>query len=109
MEQIDYSKLKFKCWLEIHQQLDSHKLFCSCPSILRNDEPDFSIERKLHAISGESGEVDVAVLHETQKDKTVTVRMRDSMKQVRIPATKLLEFLIMNLDYFTIHHLIRMK
>ncbi|KKP86571.1 MAG: Glycine-tRNA ligase [Candidatus Roizmanbacteria bacterium GW2011_GWA2_35_8] len=40
----------------------------------------------------------VTIDYETQKDKTVTVRMRDSMKQVRIPATKLLEFLIMNLD-----------
>ncbi len=57
---MDYSKLKFKSGLEIHQQLDTGKLFCNCPSVLRSDEPDFSVERKLHAVAGESGEVDVA-------------------------------------------------
>jgi len=58
-----------KCGLEIHQQLDSHKLFCKCPSILRNDTPDFEIKRKLHAVRGESGEVDVAAEFETSLDK----------------------------------------
>lgn len=69
MEEIDYDKLKFKAGLEIHQQLDSHKLFCNCPSVLRKDEPDFEVSRKLHAIAGESGEVDVAVLYQKQLNK----------------------------------------
>jgi Glu-tRNA(Gln) amidotransferase subunit E-like FAD-binding protein len=62
--ELDYNKLKFKSGLEIHQQLDTNKLFCNCPSILRTDEHDFSVERKLHAVAGESGEVDVAAKYQ---------------------------------------------
>jgi len=65
----DYEKLKFKSGLEIHQQLDSGKLFCGCPSILRSDEPDFEIKRKLHAVAGEFGKVDVAAKHQAELDK----------------------------------------
>lgn len=61
-------EVKLKAGLEIHQQMDTNKLFCSCPSILRQDKPDYSIKRKLHAIAGETGEVDVAVKHEAAKD-----------------------------------------
>jgi Glu-tRNA(Gln) amidotransferase subunit E-like FAD-binding protein len=66
---LDYKKLGFKAGLEIHQQLDTHKLFCNCPSILRNDEPDFVIKRKLHKVSGESGEVDLAAEYQHSLDK----------------------------------------
>jgi len=69
MPEIDYEKLKFKSGLEIHQQLDSSKLFCNCPSVLRNDEPDFEIKRKLHAVAGESGEIDIAAQHQAKLDK----------------------------------------
>ena len=68
-EKIDYYKLGFKSGLEIHQQLDTKKLFCNCPSILRQDSPDFIIKRKLHAVAGESGEIDAAVKHEARKEK----------------------------------------
>lgn len=68
-DRIDYEQLGFKSGLEIHQQLDTKKLFCNCPSVLRQDEPDFIVKRKLHAVSGESGEVDIAVKHEAEKDK----------------------------------------
>ena len=67
--EIDYNKLKFKSGLEIHQQLDSHKLFCECPSVLRKDNPDFEVERKLHAVAGEAGEVDVAAQYQKSLDK----------------------------------------
>jgi len=61
----DYAKLKFKAGLEIHQQLDSDKkLFCNCPTLLRKDEPEFVVKRKLHAVAGESGVVDVATLYQ---------------------------------------------
>lgn len=66
---MDYEKLGFKSGLEIHQQLNTNKLFCNCPSLLRNDSPDFEIMRKLHAIAGESGEVDDAVKHEASLNK----------------------------------------
>jgi Glu-tRNA(Gln) amidotransferase subunit E-like FAD-binding protein len=68
-EKIDYDKLGFKSGLEIHQQLDTNKLFCNCPSILRQDAPDFTVKRKLHAVAGESGEVDIAAKHEAEKDR----------------------------------------
>jgi Glu-tRNA(Gln) amidotransferase subunit E-like FAD-binding protein len=70
MIDIDYIKLKFKSGLEIHQQLDTHKLFCDCPSVLRSDEPDFLVERKLHAVAGESGEVDRAAEYQASLKKT---------------------------------------
>ena len=70
MQEIDYEKIGFRAGLEIHQQLDTKKLFCNCLSVLRKDEPDFIIERKLHAVAGESGEIDVAARHEAEKEKT---------------------------------------
>ena len=57
-------KIKLKAGLEIHQQLDTGKLFCRCPSILRKDEPDWVVNRKLHAVAGEQGEIDVAAQEE---------------------------------------------
>lgn len=66
---IDYDKLGFRAGLEIHQQLNSHKLFCKCPSVLRNDEPDFEVKRKLHAVAGESGEIDVAAKYQASLNK----------------------------------------
>jgi len=66
----EYSKIGLKSGIEIHQQLETHKLFCNCPSILRTEEPDFTIKRKLHAVAGESGEIDIAANHEAAIDKT---------------------------------------
>ncbi len=67
---VDYEKVGFKSGLEIHQQLDSHKLFCECPSVLRSDEPDFVVERKLHAVAGESGEIDEAAKYQASLKKS---------------------------------------
>lgn len=69
MSEIDYSKIGLKSGLEIHQQLDSGKLFCKCPGYLRQDKPDYEIKRKLHKIAGETGEIDLAVQHEASLDK----------------------------------------
>lgn len=66
---MSYKKLGFKAGLEIHQQLDSSKLFCSCASKLREDKPDFTVVRKLRAVAGEKGEVDVAAWHEQLKGR----------------------------------------
>jgi Glu-tRNA(Gln) amidotransferase subunit E-like FAD-binding protein len=66
---MDYKKLGFKAGLEIHQQLETNKLFCSCPSILRDETPDIKFKRKLIAVSGESGELDIAAKHEMSKQK----------------------------------------
>ncbi len=68
-KELDYKRIGLKSGVEIHQQLDTHKLFCKCPSLLRQDSPGFIVERKLHAVAGESGEVDVAAEFEAGKDK----------------------------------------
>ena len=75
---IDYEKLGLKCGLEIHQQLDTKKLFCNCPSLLRKDEPNFIVKRRLHAVAGESGEVDIAAAHEAGKEKEFTYEGYDT-------------------------------
>jgi Glu-tRNA(Gln) amidotransferase subunit E-like FAD-binding protein len=67
--ELDYQKIGLKSGLEIHQQLDTPKLFSGAPSFLRNDDPHYTIKRKLHAVAGESGEIDVAVKHEAALDK----------------------------------------
>ena len=66
----DYKKIGFKCGLEIHQQLETHKLFCNCPSIVHDEnQPDMQFERRLRALAGESGEVDIAASYEQSKNK----------------------------------------
>lgn len=65
----NYAELGLKCGLEIHQQLGTKKLFCSCPTEIRDDEPDFIVLRRLKASAGESGEIDVASEHEAARDK----------------------------------------
>ncbi|MFH1721896.1 MAG: Glu-tRNA(Gln) amidotransferase subunit GatE [Candidatus Altiarchaeota archaeon] len=68
---IDYKKLGFKCGIEIHQQLNTHKLFCSCPSLIRDDPPDIRVVRRMRAVAGELGNVDPAALHEFLRDRTL--------------------------------------
>ncbi|MDO8659970.1 MAG: Glu-tRNA(Gln) amidotransferase subunit GatE [Candidatus Parcubacteria bacterium] len=68
-ENIDYTKIGLKSGLEIHQQLDTGKLFCKCPSFLRNDNPDYIVERKLHAVAGETGKIDEAALYQASLEK----------------------------------------
>ncbi len=62
--------IQMKCGIEIHQQLEGEKLFCSCPTLLRDDQPHFTIQRKIRASAGEAGEFDVAAVQEQAKDKT---------------------------------------
>tara|TARA_Y100000310_G_scaffold342637_1_gene446701 strand:+ start:2469 stop:3890 length:1422 start_codon:yes stop_codon:yes gene_type:complete len=66
---IDYKKLGFKCGIEIHQQLETHKLFCNCPSVVNDKTPDITFERKLRAVAGETGRVDIAAAYELAKKK----------------------------------------
>lgn len=65
----DVSALGLKCGIEIHQQLDTGKLFCACPCDLREEKPDFEVIRSLRASAGETGEVDAAARHEQAKAK----------------------------------------
>ena len=84
MEKIDYSKLGFKAGLEIHQQLDTHKLFCNCPSVLKQEEPDFIVKRKLHAVAGEAGEIDTAAAYQASLGKEFIYQGYDSVCLVEL-------------------------
>jgi len=65
---MNYEHLGLKIGLEIHQRLETHKLFCKCPSVLRDDKPDIIVKRKLRAVAGETGEIDIAAKHEMAKN-----------------------------------------
>ncbi|MEK6901756.1 MAG: Glu-tRNA(Gln) amidotransferase subunit GatE, partial [Nanoarchaeota archaeon] len=55
--------------IEIHQQLEGKKLFCSCPTQLRDDAPQFTVERQLRAVAGEEGKIDIAAVQEQKRGK----------------------------------------
>ena len=76
--EINYKKIGLKSGLEIHQQLDTHKLFCDCPSILRSDEPSYEIKRTLKPVVGETGIVDIAAKHEAEQNKNFTYQVYDT-------------------------------
>ncbi|MBT4648432.1 Glu-tRNA(Gln) amidotransferase subunit GatE [archaeon] len=67
---LDYKKLGFKCGIEIHQELSTNKLFCSCSTNLNEEEEVFTITRKLRAVAGESNKTDQAVLYESLRDRS---------------------------------------
>jgi len=78
MEEINYNELGLRAGLEIHQQLDTNKLFCNCQSILRKDAPLFKIKRKIDPVIGENGKIDIAAEYEKQKDKTFFYEVFDT-------------------------------
>ena len=67
--QLNYQELGFKCGLECHQQLEGKKLFCSCPTLNSDKESDIKVERKLRAVAGETGDIDIAAEFEMSKKK----------------------------------------
>jgi glutamyl-tRNA(Gln) amidotransferase subunit E len=66
MAAMDYKKIGLKCGIEIHQQLNTHKLFCDCNSSM-SENPSGEIVRRLRAVAGELGEIDLAALHELSR------------------------------------------
>ncbi|HIP17086.1 MAG TPA: Glu-tRNA(Gln) amidotransferase subunit GatE [Methanothermococcus okinawensis] len=68
--ELNYEKLGLKVGLEIHQQLNTkRKLFCNCPTIIRDDRPHGEIKRLLRTSQSEMGEIDKAALMEWKKNK----------------------------------------
>ena len=68
---MDYKAIGLVAGIEIHQQLDtSEKLFCSCPTTLR-DTADHSGEffRYLRATESEMGEIDRAAKEEMKRER----------------------------------------
>ncbi len=66
-----------KCGLEIHQQLATKKLFCDCPSELR-DEVKGRVTRILRPTQSEMGEVDRAALEESLKKRKFVYEITDN-------------------------------
>jgi glutamyl-tRNA(Gln) amidotransferase subunit E len=67
---MDYKQIGLKCGIEIHQQLEGKKLFCNCPtSISEDNDFDYRVNRRIRAVIGESGNVDIAAVKEMQKKK----------------------------------------
>ena len=65
-----YTKLGLMVGLELHQQLNTQrKLFCHCPTIIRDETPDGMFIRRLRPTQSEMGEIDPAALFEFQKKK----------------------------------------
>ncbi|MCI0503948.1 Glu-tRNA(Gln) amidotransferase subunit GatE [Candidatus Micrarchaeota archaeon] len=60
-----------KIGIEIHQRLDTAKLFCNCPSALagEDEKPRCAIMRRLHPVLSEMGEADEASQAEFAKDR----------------------------------------
>ncbi len=65
---MDYKKIGFKAGLEIHQQLDTHKLFCNCQSEITEDI-DYSFKRFLRPTQSELGDIDKAAIAEAKKHR----------------------------------------
>jgi glutamyl-tRNA(Gln) amidotransferase subunit E len=83
---IDYEKEGLIVGLEFHQQIlapyfgensiglekkHGSKLFCPCAAIIREDTPNYSVERQLRAVSGETGEIDIAAQFERIKNQRI--------------------------------------
>ncbi|NPA86110.1 MAG: Glu-tRNA(Gln) amidotransferase subunit GatE [bacterium] len=54
--------------LEVHQQLETRKLHCCCPSVI-SDKVDHKIRRELHVREGELREKDIAAMYEELKKR----------------------------------------
>ena len=65
---MDDRELGLRCGLEIHQQLDTHKLFCEDPSYLSESPPGATFRRRLRPTQSELGEVDAAALEEARRN-----------------------------------------
>ncbi len=72
---MSYKKLGLKCGVEIHQQLEGKKLFSDeLTQISEDNSYDFSIQRKIRAVAGEDGSIDVAAAQEQSKDRVYIYR-----------------------------------
>ncbi len=59
-----------KIGIEIHQRIDSKRLFCNCPSeISEGKDPAITVDRRLHPVFSELGEIDRASMVEFEKSK----------------------------------------
>ncbi len=69
MTQTNYIELGLKAGLEVHQQLDTKKLFIRTNSIL-SDDINFKIKRKLRPVASELGEYDLTAIDAFKRNET---------------------------------------
>ncbi|MFH2019863.1 MAG: Glu-tRNA(Gln) amidotransferase subunit GatE [archaeon] len=67
--EIDYKKLGFKAGIEIHQELNTKKLFCNCSSSFKEKKLDSNTHRKMRAVAGETGDIDLASAYEQFRNR----------------------------------------
>lgn len=79
-----YEKLGLRVGFEIHQELDTHKLFCNCPSVLYDEEPSLKVKRRLRPTQSELGEVDRAALAEAIKGKGFRYQVTENVCLVEL-------------------------
>ncbi|NYZ75374.1 Glu-tRNA(Gln) amidotransferase subunit GatE, partial [Candidatus Micrarchaeota archaeon] len=68
----DYAAHGFKCGIEVHQRLDTKKLFCNCycdPNKAIAEGRKALLRRRLRAVAGELGELDPAAAFEAGRGK----------------------------------------
>jgi glutamyl-tRNA(Gln) amidotransferase subunit E len=66
MSELDYRSLGLRVGIEIHQQLNTGKLFCDCACTL-SDEHHREFTRRLRPTQSEMGEIDRAALEESER------------------------------------------
>src|SRR3989338_9325974 len=75
-DKLDYQKIGLKYGVEIHQRLaTTRKLFCACPARISSEQPIATINRKLRAVAGELGLVDMAAAYEFIRNRTFTYQI----------------------------------
>jgi glutamyl-tRNA(Gln) amidotransferase subunit E len=73
---VDHAKVGTLVGLELHQQLNTReKLFCSDPTVIREDKPTIEFKRRLRPTQSELGQVDEAALFEFHKGKIFKYEM----------------------------------
>ncbi|MBE8539957.1 Glu-tRNA(Gln) amidotransferase subunit GatE [Geoglobus acetivorans] len=77
---MNYADIGLRVGIEIHQQLDTrHKLFCNCPTELREvEESNFEFIRFLRSKRSELGDVDRAAREEVMRKKRFVYKFYDT-------------------------------
>lgn len=73
---MNYKNLGLKVGLELHFQLDTeHKLFCKCKTLMQEKKEITIVERRLHPVKSELGDIDAAAQFEYLKNKTFVYKV----------------------------------